>query len=378
MREESAVFGGEVSGHYYFRDFSQADSGVVPFLLMLELISKRGQKLSEILRPFNDRYFITGELNTPVADVALKLQELKERFGPEGTRLAPGRPLRRLRSVAHERPAVEHGALAPPQPRGALARADGAQARRSPRRDPNVKEKPPFRFSAQTRVGFSDTDAQGIVYYGRYLPYFDLARVEYHRNLGLLGMDIGDEGQEFVMRACTIEYLAPAVFDDLIEVYVRMARIGRTSVTYELAAYRARDDELMVTATQTLVLVDLDERKAVPIPESYKARDPFLRGRDPRSVSTHSSAVEAVGRSSNGQRSRRVAARSRRHPPRGYPGSASRSSRRATSCSAHRWESRRRPGGRSRSRTRAPSWQSSPSSRRARRTDRALWNEWPS
>jgi len=84
MREEGAVFGGEVSGHYYFRDFSQADSGVVPFLLMLELVSRRGQKLSEILRPFRERYFITGELNTPVPDVALKLQELKERFGPQG------------------------------------------------------------------------------------------------------------------------------------------------------------------------------------------------------------------------------------------------------------------------------------------------------
>jgi phosphomannomutase len=84
MREEGAAFGGEVSGHYYFRDFSQADSGVVPFLLMLELISRRGQKLSEILRPFREHYFITGELNTPVADVALKLQELKERFGTEG------------------------------------------------------------------------------------------------------------------------------------------------------------------------------------------------------------------------------------------------------------------------------------------------------
>jgi phosphomannomutase len=84
MREEGAVFGGEVSGHYYFRDFSQADSGVIPFLLMLELISKRGRELSEILRPYNDRYFITGELNTPVADVPLKLQELKERFGSEG------------------------------------------------------------------------------------------------------------------------------------------------------------------------------------------------------------------------------------------------------------------------------------------------------
>jgi phosphomannomutase len=84
MREENAAFAGEVSGHYYFRDFSQADSGVIPFLLMLELISRKGQKLSEILAPYRERYFITGELNTPVPDVAVKLQELKERFGREG------------------------------------------------------------------------------------------------------------------------------------------------------------------------------------------------------------------------------------------------------------------------------------------------------
>jgi phosphomannomutase len=84
MREEDAAFGGEVSGHYYFRDFSQADSGVIPFLLMLELISKKGQKLSEILRPFRERYFLSGELNAPVADVAVKLQELQERFGRDG------------------------------------------------------------------------------------------------------------------------------------------------------------------------------------------------------------------------------------------------------------------------------------------------------
>jgi phosphomannomutase len=84
MREEGAVFGGEVSGHYYFREFSQADSGVVPFLLMLELISRRGERLSQILRPYRDRYFITGELNTPVPDVALKLGELEDRFGPQG------------------------------------------------------------------------------------------------------------------------------------------------------------------------------------------------------------------------------------------------------------------------------------------------------
>jgi phosphomannomutase len=80
MRKDDAAFAGEVSGHYYFRDFSQADSGVVPFLLMLELISKKGRRLSEILAPLRSRYFITGELNTPVPDVALKLQELKEQY----------------------------------------------------------------------------------------------------------------------------------------------------------------------------------------------------------------------------------------------------------------------------------------------------------
>jgi phosphomannomutase len=80
MRQDGAVFGGEVSAHYYFRDFVQADSGVVPFLLLLELISLRGQKLSEILAPYRERFFLTGEINTPVADVDQKLREIEERY----------------------------------------------------------------------------------------------------------------------------------------------------------------------------------------------------------------------------------------------------------------------------------------------------------
>ena len=141
--------------------------------------------------------------------------------------------------------------------------------------------KPPFKFSAFTRVGFSDTDAQGIVYYGRYLPYFDLARVEYLRHLALLKLETGiEDGHEFVMRASSVEYFAPARFDDLIEIFVRMARIGRTSATFECAAYRAEDDQLMVTAEQTLVLVDLDERKAAPIPDNYRERIRAFEGTD--------------------------------------------------------------------------------------------------
>jgi acyl-CoA thioester hydrolase len=128
--------------------------------------------------------------------------------------------------------------------------------------------KAPFKFSARTRVAFSDTDAQGIVYYGRYNPYFDLARVEYHRSLGLLHVR---RPGDFVMRANDVEYFAPAVFDDEIEVYVRVSRIGRTSVTFAFEAYRVPDDVLMVTAHQTLVYVDFDERKACPVPDDYKA-----------------------------------------------------------------------------------------------------------
>ncbi len=88
MREVDALFAGEVSAHYYFRDFSQADTGVVPFLLMLELISRRGVRLSELLAPFRERYFLTGEINTPVADVPLKLQELKELYAAQGGRIS--------------------------------------------------------------------------------------------------------------------------------------------------------------------------------------------------------------------------------------------------------------------------------------------------
>ncbi|OFW73124.1 MAG: hypothetical protein A2Y55_07370 [Actinobacteria bacterium RBG_16_68_12] len=126
--------------------------------------------------------------------------------------------------------------------------------------------RPPFKYSALSRVWFSDTDAQGVVYYGRYLPYFDHARTEYHRHLGEMRVD----GAEFVMRASEVEYLAPARFDDLIESFVRVCRIGNSSVTYKCAAYRLPDDTLMVTATQTLVLVDLTSRRPTLVPEELR------------------------------------------------------------------------------------------------------------
>ena len=83
MREEDAIFGGEVTGHYYFRDFYYADNGFIPALLILELMSRKGKTLHELLKPLREKYFISGEINTKVADISLvgeRLKALAERF----------------------------------------------------------------------------------------------------------------------------------------------------------------------------------------------------------------------------------------------------------------------------------------------------------
>jgi phosphomannomutase len=80
MREEHAIFGGEVSGHYYFHDFYCADSGTIPALLMLELLASTGAKPSELLEPYRSRYFISGEINSEVQDGDAKIEELASRY----------------------------------------------------------------------------------------------------------------------------------------------------------------------------------------------------------------------------------------------------------------------------------------------------------
>jgi acyl-CoA thioester hydrolase len=142
--------------------------------------------------------------------------------------------------------------------------------------------KPPFNYSALARVAFSDTDAQGVVYYGRYMPYFDLARTEYHRHLGRpFGGDL-----DFAMRAVSVDYVAGARFDDLLEIFVRVERIGTTSITYDHAAYRLDDggDTLMATAQATVVCINLQERRAVPVPDSFRERIGAFEGHPPNGV----------------------------------------------------------------------------------------------
>jgi phosphomannomutase len=84
MAEEGVLFGGEVSGHYYFQDFNYADSGIIPSLLILEMLSASGQQMSDLLAPLEAKYFISGEINSTVADAPAKMRELAERYS-DGT-----------------------------------------------------------------------------------------------------------------------------------------------------------------------------------------------------------------------------------------------------------------------------------------------------
>jgi phosphomannomutase len=81
MRDEGGAFGGEVSGHYYFAEFYNADSGTIPALLILELLSKRGKRMTELIDSFRSRYFISGEINSEVADADARMAEIEQRYG---------------------------------------------------------------------------------------------------------------------------------------------------------------------------------------------------------------------------------------------------------------------------------------------------------
>jgi phosphomannomutase len=90
MRDEAGVFGGEVSGHYYFADFYNADSGTIPALLILELLGQKGATMSELLRPYREKYFISGEINSEVGDPQAKIAQIKERYADADQRELDG------------------------------------------------------------------------------------------------------------------------------------------------------------------------------------------------------------------------------------------------------------------------------------------------
>lgn len=126
-----------------------------------------------------------------------------------------------------------------------------------------------FSFFHTLRVRWAEVDMQAIVFNGHYLTYFDVAFTEYWRETGLPSVLIqAAEGREMFARKATIEYNAPARFDDVLDIGVRCAAFGRTSVRFVLEIYR--DDEHLISGDLTYVYADTSIRKGVPLPQEWR------------------------------------------------------------------------------------------------------------
>lgn len=128
-----------------------------------------------------------------------------------------------------------------------------------------------FAFLHPLRVRWAEVDMQAIVFNGHYLTYFDVAFTEYWRATGLPGvMQQAADGQEMFARKATVEYHAPARFDDMLDIGVRCAALGRSSMRYVLEIYRG--EEFLIAGELVYVYADTTLRKGVPLPDAWRAR----------------------------------------------------------------------------------------------------------
>ena len=128
-----------------------------------------------------------------------------------------------------------------------------------------------FAFFHPLRVRWAEVDMQAIVFNGHYLTYFDVAFTEYWRATGLPGvMQQAAEGQEMFARKATVEYHAPARFDDILDIGVRCAALGRSSMRYVLEIYRG--EEFLISGELVYVYADTTLRKGVALPDAWRVR----------------------------------------------------------------------------------------------------------
>lgn len=130
-----------------------------------------------------------------------------------------------------------------------------------------------YKFSFPFRVRYSETDAQGIVYNAHYLTYFDTAIYEYFRDLPFdFAAHAAQTGSDFHTVRAVVDFLAPSHFDDVIEVHVRAARIGRSSITFALEIFAEGDDNTLVRGEVVWVNAHQKSHKSSPLPEELIAR----------------------------------------------------------------------------------------------------------
>ncbi len=133
-------------------------------------------------------------------------------------------------------------------------------------------DKADFRFSTPLRVRWSEADPQGIVFNGHYLNYADVGVTEYYRALrAAAGVQPGEglDGSEFFAVRTLLDYKASALFDDLLDIHLRVARFGNSSMSFVVGIYR--EDTLLVSGEIVYVHADQQTRRPTPIPDAFKA-----------------------------------------------------------------------------------------------------------
>lgn len=129
-----------------------------------------------------------------------------------------------------------------------------------------------FKFHHDIRVRFADTDLQGIVFNGNYMTYYDVAWTEYFRAVGFEWKDLLALGVDTVLARTTMEFKAPARFDEILEVHTRVSKIGTTSLTFEFEIYPQGGDRLIGSAVSLYVCVDPKMLKSTPAPAILRQR----------------------------------------------------------------------------------------------------------
>ena len=127
-----------------------------------------------------------------------------------------------------------------------------------------------FRFAMPFRVRFIETDAQGVVHHGTFVAYAEAARHEYWQRLGIPRLRMAREGYDDTMVELQARYRAPARFYDLLHVHVRTASLGRTSFVVEFLVMRGGGEEVVAEVRSAHVIVDLQTRRPIPLPESFR------------------------------------------------------------------------------------------------------------
>ena len=137
-----------------------------------------------------------------------------------------------------------------------------------------------FKFNHKLRVRFADTDMQGIVFNGNYLTYYDVAWTEYFRAMGMAWKDIVETGADTVLARTTIEFKSPAHYDEVLEIYTRVSKIGNTSITFDFEIYPEGEGRLVGTSSSLYVCVDPKTLRPVRVPDVLRSRISEFEGKD--------------------------------------------------------------------------------------------------